>query len=47
MTYTGTFWSAVLRALLSLRRDKQLNTKDDEQVVALLPRVESNEVTAQ
>ena len=47
MTYTGTFWSAVLRALLSLRRDKQLNTTDDEQVVALLPRVESNEVTAQ
>lgn len=47
MAYTGTFWSAVLRALLSLRRDKQLSSLDDEQVVALLPRVESNELTAE
>ncbi len=47
MAYTGTFWSAVLRALLSLRRDKQLNTTVDEQVVALLPRVESTEMSPQ
>lgn len=43
VTYTGTFWSAITRALLSLRRDKGLNTEDEITALAALGDIESGE----
>lgn len=41
--YTGTFWSATVRALLALRRDKGLDTLDPEKILAILPNIETCE----
>lgn len=43
VTYTGTFWSAVTRALLSLRRDKGLTTDNESTALAALSEIESGE----
>ena len=43
VTYTGTFWSAVTRALLSLRRDKSLTTEDEATALSALGDIESGD----
>lgn len=43
VTYTGTFWSAVTRALLSLRRDKALTTEEEATALSALGDIESGE----
>lgn len=43
VTYTGTFWSAVTRALLSLRRDKSLTTEDESTALLALGDIESGD----
>ena len=43
VTYTGTFWSAVTRALLSLRRDKSLTMEDEATALSALGNIESGD----
>ncbi|MDC8831659.1 helix-turn-helix domain-containing protein [Alteromonas gilva] len=42
VTYTGTFWSGVSRALLSLRRDKHLPTPAEQETLKALSDIESS-----
>ncbi|NVK55152.1 MAG: helix-turn-helix domain-containing protein [Alteromonadaceae bacterium] len=43
VTYTGTFWSGVSRALLSLRRDKNLPTPTEPDTLQVLSQIESGD----
>ncbi|WP_229680980.1 helix-turn-helix domain-containing protein [Alteromonas lipolytica] len=43
VSYTGSFWSAVTRALLSLRRDKEFVTENEAAILEALSAIESGE----
>lgn len=47
MTFHGLFWSAIIRSLLSLRRDMQLTNQADADAVTALPAIESDRFSSQ
>jgi AraC-like DNA-binding protein/HD-like signal output (HDOD) protein len=43
LTYNGTYWSEIIRSLLSLRRDKDLSEAQDKNILQMLAKIETRQ----